>query len=117
MEQYSKILPEQEPKIFKSVKRIAEYYLRASRYISRYKKDFCDEIIYTKSVAKLPHSYDKGENAFVILNIGKYDLQNSEHWTHPVSGEVNKELKKLYSNLSLECHIDLCGNILAIYIA
>ena len=95
MAQHYKLTEEKEPKIFKSVRRIAEYYSRALRYISNYRKDWNKELIYRKEVTKLPDDYKMDENDFIVLKVGKYKLEKSE--------------------LDVECHIDMRGKVLDIY--
>jgi len=102
MAQYFKLEERKESKIFKSVRRIAEYYIRASKYITRLQKDFNQEFIYKKEVMKLPDTYKMDKNTFVVLNVGKYELQD------PEMRDVNFEVK-------VECHIDEGGRILGAY--
>ena len=45
MEEKIKITAENEHKIYKSIVRIAEYYVRASKYITRYMKEYTEEIV------------------------------------------------------------------------
>jgi hypothetical protein len=89
-----------EPKIFKSVDRVAEYYVRASKYITRYLNDYTEEVVYKKKTTKLPDEYKIFAEDHLVLKVGKYDLQET------------KDLFGLY----LECHIDEKGKVLSIYI-
>jgi hypothetical protein len=99
-----RLVEEDEPKIFKSLQRIAEYYIRASKYITRYAIDYTEEIIYKKNVVKLPKEFRIKSNEFAVLKIGKYELQKKECF------------ESLPNLLELQCHIDDRGNILSVYI-
>ena len=106
------LIPQEEPKIFRSVPRIAEYYVRASKYITRYLKDNSEEIIYKKTTVKLPDSF-KSKNDYVVLKIKKYDLQNAKLWG---SGENYLDIKKTYTNREIECHIGEKGEVNSVYL-
>ena len=103
---------EEEEKVLKSIARIAEYYVRAAKYISRYLRDYTEEIVYKKNTTKLPDSF-KNEEDFIVLNIGKYDSQNSKLWQRP-DGSFDPILKQKYCNITFECHIDINGNVLSV---
>jgi len=115
MEKINLITEENEPKIFKSLKRIAEYYLRASKYITRYMKDYTEEVIYKRYTTKLPDSFKSEPNDFLVLRVGKYDFKNKKLWCGP-NGVPDPVLKKMYTNIEVECHIDQKGNVLAVYL-
>ncbi len=112
MAQHYKLSEEKEPKIFRSVRRLAEYYVRASSYILKFKQDFCKETIYRKEVIKLPDTYKLDKQEYIVLKIGKYSLEDSSWWNE---NELAANLSPMYSNLFLECHIDELGNVMSIY--
>ena len=116
MAQHYLLTEENEPKIFKSVARIGEYFERSYRYIASLRRDFNKTIIYRKEVTKLSDDYKMHDNTKFVLQIGKYNLQNSNWWTSPVNGQKDLFSKQYdYSNLHLECHLDETGKIVAIY--
>ena len=104
MAQRYKLSADKEPTIFKSVARIAEYYIRASKYIKRYMIDFTEEIVYKKNTVKIPDSYSTSEDDYLILTISEYNLQE------PIEKNIP------CSKLKLECHIDKNGTVLGIYL-
>ena len=91
-----------EPTLFKSVSRIAEYYVRASKYIHRLCNDNNQELIYRRFVTKLPENFKENPNDFFILKIGSYNLEDHS-------------LKQIYKNIEVECHIDDNGRIISVY--
>ena len=92
----------EEPKIFKSLRRVAEYYIRASKYITRYTNDYTEEIIYKKNIRKLPDVFKLEKNELVVLLVGKYQLQS--------------KIDSLPDQLTLECHIGKEGEIFAVLV-
>jgi hypothetical protein len=116
MAQHYPLTRENEPKIFRSVDRIAAYHVSSSKFIASLRKDFEEKIIYRKKVIKLSNDYKMFEEDYVVLKIGKYDLQNSNWWTSAVDGKKDMFSKQYdYSNLDLECHIDQQGKIISIF--
>jgi hypothetical protein len=116
MAQHYPLTRENEPKIFKSVDRITDYFERSYRWQSSLRKDFERTIIYRKEVVKLSDEYKMDEKTKFVLLIGKYDLQNSMWWTSIENDDKpDKALKYQYEQLSLECHVDEKGKIVAIY--
>ena len=107
MAQHYIITEELEPKVFKSLKRVAEYFVRASKYIVRYQKEFNEDIIYKKNVLTLPLDHKLNEGATFVIKVGRYDLD----WGR----KNNPDEEKLFTNLNVECNINSEGKILAAY--
>jgi predicted MPP superfamily phosphohydrolase len=103
MEEKIKLLQKDEPKLYRSLVRIAEYYVRASKYISRFLNDENKETIYKRFVTKLPENVQKDLGTYLVLRIGKYNLEDSA-------------FKEIYKDVETECHIDEKGKILAVYV-
>jgi BarA-like signal transduction histidine kinase len=103
MEEKIKLLEKDEPRLFRSLARIAEYYIRASKYIQRYLRDYTEEIVYKRSTIKLPDSFKTEKNDYLVLNVGKYCFENPT-------------LKNKYLDVGVECHVDEKGKILAVYL-
>jgi hypothetical protein len=103
MEEKIRLLEKDEPKLYRSLVRIAEYYIRASRYISRFLNDENKETIYKRFVTKLSDNVQKDPGTYLVLKVGKYNLENPA-------------LKETYKDVEAECHIDEKGKILAVYV-
>lgn len=103
MEKKIKLLEKDEPRLYRSLVRIAEYYVRASKYISRFLNDENKETIYKRFVTKLPENVQKDPGTYLVLRIGKYNLEDPA-------------LKEIYKDVEAECHIDEKGKILAVYV-
>lgn len=115
MKERMKITAENEPKIYKSLVRIAEYYIRASKYITRYMKEYTEEIVYKRCTIKLPDRFRSEKNDYIVLRVGKYCLENQKWWSGS-NGQPDPLLKQMYMNIELECHIDNEGKVLAVYL-
>lgn len=103
MEEKIKLTEQSEPRLFKSLVRIAEYYIRASKYIPRYMRDYTEEVVYKRSTTKLPDSSKTEKDDYLVLKVGKYRFENPT-------------LKIKYMDVEVECHIDESGKILAVYL-
>lgn len=101
MKEKIKLLEKDEPRLYKSLIRIAEYYVRASRYINRLLKENTEEIIYKKETTNLPEKFKK-KNDFLVLKVGTYNLESLP-------------LKDIYKNVYVECHINGVGKVLDVY--
>ncbi len=111
MKKLIQIYKEDEPKIFKSIARIVEYFLRASRYIKRYEIINNTDVIYRKEVTTLPPT----QNNLKVLQVGNYDLQNKNLWTQNKIENLSLEKEK-YLNVKLEVRISKEGEIKEVYL-
>lgn len=103
MKEKIKLLEKDEPRLYKSLIRIAEYYIRTSKYISRFLNDENKETIYKRFVTKLSDNVHKDPGTYLVLRVGKYNLETPA-------------FKGTYKNIDAECHIDEKGKILAVYV-
>jgi exosome complex RNA-binding protein Rrp42 (RNase PH superfamily) len=103
MEEKIKLLERNEPRLYRSLVRIADYYVRTSKYISRYLNDENKEVVYKRFVTKLPENVQRDPGTYLVLRIGKYSLEDPT-------------LKETYKDVEAECHIDETGKILAVYV-
>jgi len=114
MAQHYLLTIEKEPKIFKSVARIATYFAKGYKFMQSLQKDFEKNLIYRREVMRLSDDYKLQEETKHVLKIENYTLQNSDWWKALDGGE-DYDLKQTYSNLNIECHIGDKGEIIAIY--
>lgn len=107
MAQHFRIYEESEPKLFRSIRRIAKYLMTAWGPWS-YIQDFNVQIIYRKRVTKLSSDYPMN-GATRAFSVGPYDLQD-KRWDERKDGGVD-----FRKTAFVEVHTDNNGNIKGIY--
>lgn len=105
MAQHFRLNEKDEPKIFASVRRLGKY-IRQPHVASCFHSFFHEDILYKKTVMRLPNEYNWEEAApgtERTFQIGSYHFQSKDF--------------KQYGLMPVECHFDGKGNIVAIFVA
>jgi hypothetical protein len=104
MAQHFQLHEKDEPKLFKSVKRIVDYIFN-NQYI-QYMTPYSSKYVYTKNVMKLGNEYNPSGLA---VNIRYYNLEDKK-WDEREYGGID-----LRKNVTVEVHINKKGQVSAIY--